>query len=151
MTVLKGELKVVMAVLEEADDVAERALADNADPPSMEYVATKIIEDLDEYRDKKSMTSILARFSADSGRTWKFFLYGPYKSKAVARQKSGGLFPPGSPLQVRWLAIDHVKDFKKEILAEFKEAQSSAWDKNYVPEALLRSIEWVEPISPEDE
>lgn len=152
MVALKSEIKAVIAVLEEADDVAERAAEVGEDPPTMEYVATKIIEDLDELRSKKSMVSIVARFSADSGKTWKFFLYGPYKSKAIAKQKSGGLFPPGSPLQVRWLILDHVKDFRKEVLAEFKDAQqASGWDKDHVPIELLRSTQWVEPIAPEDE
>lgn len=152
MTVLKGEIKAVVAVLEEADDVAQRAAEVGEDPPTLEYVASKIIEDLDELRSKKSMATIVARFSADNGKTWKFFLYGPYKSKAIAKQKSGGLFPPGSPLQVKWMILDHVKDFRKDVLAEFKDAQeASAWDKDSVPVELLRSTEWVEPISTEEE
>lgn len=152
MVALKGEVKTVVAVLEEADDVTQKAIEQGEELPSLEYVATKIIEDLDEYRSKKSMASIVARFSTDNGRTWKFFLYGPYKSKAIAKQKSGGLFPPGSPLQVKWLILDHVKDFRKDVLAEFKDAQeASAWDKDHVPVELLRSTEWVEPNSPEEE
>ena len=152
MTVLKTEVKAVVAVLEEADDVAARAADLGEDPPTIEYVATKIIEDLDDLRSKKSMASIIARFSADNGKTWKFFLYGPYKSKAIAKQKSGGLFPQNSPLQVKWLILDHVKDFRKEVLAAFKDAdEASAWDLNRVPVELLRSTEWVEPIQPEEE
>lgn len=147
MTVLKGEIKVVCSVLQEFDEAI-----DSGDVIDETEVATRIIEALDEHRDKKSMASIVARFSADNGKTWKFFLYGPYKSKAVARQKSGGLFPPGSPLQIKWMILDHVKDFRKEVLAEFKDAQeASAWDKDHVPVELLRSTEWVEPISTEEE
>lgn len=147
MTALKAEIKAVCSVLREFDEAI-----DAEEEISEEEVATRIIEALDEYRAKKSMASIVARFSADNGKTWKFFLYGPYKSKAVARQKSGGLFPPGSPLQVKWMIFDHVKDFRKEILAEFKDApEASGWDKNAVPVELLRYTGWVEPIQPEDE
>lgn len=152
LVVLKTEIKAVVNVLLEAEDVAERALEAGEDPPTFDYVATRIIEDLDELRSKKSMVSIVARFSADNGKTWQFFLYGPYKSKAVAKQKSGGLFPPGSPLQVKWMVLDHVKDFRKEVLAEFKDTQEvSGWDKNKVPVELLSVTQWVEPITSEDE
>lgn len=152
MTVLKGEIKAVVSILEQAEEASywEHEIGD--EPVTVEMVAKAIIEELDEYRSKKSMASIVARFSADNGRTWKFFLYGPYKSKAVAKQKSGGLFPPGSPLQVKWMILDHVKDFRKDVLAEFKDAEeASAWDKDSVPVELLRSTEWVEPISTEEE
>jgi len=83
VTVLKTEVKAVVAVLEEADDVAARAADLGEDPPTIEYVATKIIEDLDDLRSKKSMASIIARFSAVYVQTWKLFLYGQYKSKDI--------------------------------------------------------------------
>lgn len=151
MTVLKGEINTVIRILEEADEDLARGTAED-ELATFEDIAIRIIEALDELRAKKSMASIVARFSADNGKTWKFFLYGPYKSKAIAKQKSGGLFPPGSPLQVKWMILDHVKDFRKDILAEFKDTKEvSGWDKDHVPVELLRSTEWVEPISPEEE
>lgn len=148
MTVLKGEIKVVAAVLEEADDVAEKAIEAGEDPPTIEYVATQIIEALDEYRDGKATFTILACYHANNG--WKFFTYGPFKSRAVAKQKSGGLFPPGSPFRVRWLILENVKNFKNQVVGDLK-AIKSAWDGDSVPDRLIRSVEFIEPFTPEEE
>jgi hypothetical protein len=146
MAVLKGEIKVVVSVLNEAD-----AAVDTDEPWELDTIAQRIVEDLDEHRAKKPMFSIVARVSADHGTTWKFFVYGPFKSRAIANQKSGGLFPPGSPLYVKWLILENVSDFRKQVLAVFKDEESSAWGEGEVPVELLRSTEWIEPLSPEEE
>jgi hypothetical protein len=152
VTVLKGEIKAVVAILEEADDVAERALADNADPPDMEYVATRIIEALDEYRSQKPLYVNVAVFSHDGGANWHLALQGPHKSRAVAKQKSAGLFPPGSALNMRWLTMGVTKDFRKEVLEHFKKPEkSSAWRKDSIPHELIREVQFMEPITPEEE
>lgn len=151
MTVLKGEIKAVVAILEEADEELSK-LAPNEEPATLNDIATRIIEALDEYRSQKPLYVNVAVFSHDGGANWHLALQGPHKSRAVAKQKSAGLFPPGSALNMRWLTMGMTKDFRKEVLEHFKKPEkSSAWRKDSIPHELIREVQFMEPITPEEE
>ncbi len=148
MTVLIGEIKVVLEVLEKFN-----TRADKGEEFEAEEVAMAGIEALDEYRSKKPQFANLAVFSDDGGANWYAALMGPYKSRAIAKSKSGGLFPPGSGLSMKWLTMAMPKDFRKEVLAYFKSKgeEVSAWQKDSIPIELLRRVAFMEPIESEDE
>lgn len=136
---LKGELKPIIAILEDEE----------SEEKSVAQIADEIVSALDEVRSKKNQVCVVARVSLDHGVTWQFFVMGPYKSMAVAKQKGESLAGMTNAI-VKWLRFTMVSDhreFMKELIP--KDEKMSAWV-GEVPTRLIKETVWVEPDEPEE-
>ncbi len=134
---LKGELKPIIEILE----------SEESEEKSVAQIADEVVSALDEVRAKKNQVCIVARVSLDHGQTWQFFVMGPYKSLAVAKQKGESLAGMGNAI-VKWLRFTMVKDHREFIKELTPKEKMSAWE-GEVPQALVKSTVWVEPDVPE--
>ena len=131
---LKGELKPIIAILE----------SEESEEKSVAQIADEIVSALDEVRAKKNQVAIIARVSPDHGKTWKFFVMGPYKSMSIAKQKGESLMT-ASKYPIRWMRFTMVSDartFLKELIPP--EEPASAWV-GEVPMSLVSETIWIEP------
>lgn len=131
---LKGEIKPIIEILE----------SEESEEKSVAQIADEIVSALDEVRAKKNQVAIVARVSPDHGKTWEFFVMGPYKSMAVARQKGEALMN-ASKYPTRWLRftmVSDVRQFMKDLVPP--EESASAWV-GEVPVSLISETVWIEP------
>lgn len=132
---LKREINPIIGILEDPE----------SEEKSVAQIADEIIGALDEVRDKQNAVCVVARVSYDHGLTWQFFVMGPYKSRAVAKQKGEALTSSGASWTCKWLMFDMVKDYRAFLKALVPtEDEGSAWAGS-VPASLIRETKWIEP------